>query len=281
MNHRSFTLIFAGTLLSAFSLVAEQRLVWADEFDHDGQPDSSKWGYEYGFVRNHEDQWYRPENAYCRDGLLVIEATNDSVVNPHFTSTSDPDWRKSREKSSCASASINTRDKFQFLYGRLEVKARIPAGAGAWPAIWTLGQGLPWPSCGEIDIMECYPVEGESRILANAAVGTDTPHLARWNSNKIPLQHFLDKDPQWLDRFHVWAMDWTPEDIVITLDDEVLNRIPLSTTVNGAEGQYTNPFTEPQYILLNLAIGGDNGGPTDFSRYPLRYEIDYVRVYQN
>lgn len=280
-NHRPFLLSLVCGLFPLLSLSAQQRLVWADEFDRDGVPDPAKWGYQQGFTRNHEAQWYRPENAYCRDGLLVIEATADTVANPLFTRADEPDWRRNRPQITCHSASLNTRESLNFLYGRLEVRARIPAGAGAWPAIWTLGRGLPWPSCGEIDIMECYPVGGESQILANAAVGTDTPHNARWNSSKTPLSHFTDRDPHWLDRFHTWAMDWTPEEILITLDGEELNRIPLSETFNGSEGGGSNPFNSPQYLLLNLAIGGDNGGTPDASRFPLRYEIDYVRLYQD
>lgn len=258
----------------------EMRLVWNDEFSKDGRPDPQKWGYEEGFVRNHEDQWYRPENASCSGGLLIIEGTEDRIPNPAFTSEDDPDWRKTRVESSCAAASLNTRGKYSFLYGRLEVRARIPVGSGAWPAIWTLGESYPWPSCGEIDLMECYPIDGVSHILANAAVGTDVRGVASWHTGTTPIQHFLDQDPNWPDSFHTWTMDWNEEALDLSLDGELLNHIPLSETFNGAEGDGINPFTTPQYILLNLALGGNNGGELEFSNFPLRYEIDYVRVYQ-
>jgi hypothetical protein len=151
---------------------------------------------------------------------------------------------------------------------------------GAWPAIWALGSGMEWPSCGEIDIMEYYRIKGEPHILANAAWGTDWQWNARWNSKAIPFTHFTDKDLAWADKFHIWRMDWDETAIKIYLDDELLNEILLSETVNGTIGKGTNPFRMPQYLLLNLALGGINGGEIDDKGIPMRYEIDYVRVYQ-
>jgi beta-glucanase (GH16 family) len=127
----------------AVPLVAQEyQLVFADEFDGNGRPDSTIWGYEQGFVRNHEAQWYQADNAYLHNGMLVIEARQET----------------GREGIPYTSASLNTKDKYSFLYGRLEVCARIPTAGGAWPAIWTLGNDMPWPSCGEIDLMEYYRI---------------------------------------------------------------------------------------------------------------------------
>lgn len=247
------------------SLSAQQyQLVFFDEFDGNGRPDSTIWGYEYGFVRNHEAQWYQADNAYLHEGMLVIEARKEN----------------SRENISYTSASLNTRGKYSFLYGRLEVCARIPTAGGAWPAIWTLGNDMPWPSCGEIDLMEYYRINGVPHILANACWGNDQPYRAVWNSKTIDFTHFIEKDAAWTQHFHVWRMDWDETAIRLFLDDELLNEIPLCNTKNGSIGQYTNPFTRPQYILLNLALGGDNGGTIDDAALPMRYEIDYVRVYQ-
>lgn len=246
------------------SLAQEYKLVFADEFDGNGRPDSTIWGYEQGFVRNHEAQWYQSDNAYLHHGMLVIEARKE----------------KSREGIPYTSASLNTKGKYSFLYGRLEVCARIPTAGGAWPAIWTLGNDMPWPSCGEIDLMEYYRINGVSHILANACWGNDQPYKAVWNSKKIDFTHFIEKDAAWTQHFHVWRMDWDETAIRLFLDDELLNEIPLCITKNGSIGQYTNPFTRPQYILLNLALGGDNGGTIDDAAFPMRYEIDYVRVYQ-
>ena len=166
------------------------------------------------------------------------------------------------------------------MYGRFEVRARIPVGKGAWPAIWTLGSSMEWPSCGEIDIMEFYRKHGIPHILANAAWGTDRQWNAKWNSKAIPFIHFLEKNSDWASEFHIWRMDWDEEAIRLYLDDELLNEILLKDTYNGSIGSYKNPFMQPQYILLNLAVGGINGGEVEINTYPIRYEIDYVRVYQ-
>ena len=179
------------------------------------------------------------------------------------------------------SSSINTRGKYAFRYGRLEVRARIPVAKGAWPAIWLLGTSLPWPHNGEIDVMEYYHTDGIPYILANAAWGGERQYQAVWNTGKIPYAHFLERDPDWADKFHIWRMDWDENAIRIYLDGELLNEIDLEKTVNrGGRGAGVNPFHREQFILLNLALGGDNGGPIDDSALPMHYEIDYVRVYQ-
>ena len=269
--------------LCAFATPAmsqDYRLVWSEEFENEGKPDAEKWRYEKGFVRNHEWQWYQEENAYCKDGLLVIEARKENRENPMYKKHGRRDWRTSRTTIECTSSSINTRGKYEFTYGRLEVRARIPVAKGAWPAIWTLGTDMEWPSCGEIDVMEFYRIKGEPVIMANAAWGKDRQWDAHWNSKATPMRHFLEKNPDWASEFHVWRMDWTEEYIRLYLDDELLTEIPLSTTINGAIGKGSNPFKQPHYILLNLAVGGDNGGPVTEQAWPMRYEVDYVRVYQ-
>lgn len=241
----------------------DYQLVWADEFNESGKPASESWGFEKGFVRNRELQWYQEENAICKDGLLVIEARKED-----------------KEKITYTSSSLKTVGKREFLYGRFEIKARIPTAGGAWPAIWSLGTDMEWPSNGEIDIMEYYRIKGAPHILANAAWGTDTRYNAKWASKAIPFSYFTDKDPQWADKFHVWRMDWDETAIKLYLDDELLNEIPLNQTVNGSLGNHANPFKQPHYLLLNLAIGGTNGGEPDVAAFPMRYEIDYIRVYQ-
>ena len=259
----------------------EWKLIWSEEFDTDGAYNPEVWEPERGFVRNHEDQWYQGENAYQLDGHLVIEARKEEgKPNPMYRPEGRRDWRSEREQIGYTSASLTTRRSFDFLYGRLEVRAKIPTAGGSWPAIWLLGKGMPWPSCGEIDVMEYYRINGVPHILANAAWGNDRPNSAVWNSKKIPFSHFTDQDADWASKFHLWRMDWTPDAIRIYLDDELLNDIPLTQTINGSIGQHINPFTRPQYLLLNLAIGGDNGGRIDDTAFPMRYEIDYVRVYQ-
>ncbi|MGI6220011.1 MAG: glycoside hydrolase family 16 protein [Bacteroidaceae bacterium] len=282
---KSLQLILAASFLAAGALPAQEpewKLVWSDEFNQEGRLDSTVWSYENGFCRNEEDQWYQPQNAVCSGGYLLIEARKEAAgsrPNPLYKPGSK-DWRTKREHIGYTSSCVITAGKKEFLYGRFEIRARIPVASGAWPAIWTLGRDGEWPSNGEIDIMEYYQINGVPHILANAAWGTDRRYVAKWDSKAVPFSHFTDKDPQWAEKFHVWRMDWDEEAIRLYLDDELLNEILLSEAVNGSLGRDIQPFRQPHYILLNLALGGINGGPIDDGAFPMRYEIDYVRVYQ-
>lgn len=275
-----FTLL---SLLAHSQVQKEYQLVWSDEFDVDGEP-STEWSYEYGFQRNEELQWYQSQNAKVKDGCLVIEAKKDFLINPHYEAGSS-DWRKNREFIRYTSSCLTTRFSQQFLYGRFEIRAKIPVASGAWPAIWLLGNKWEWPNNGEIDIMEYYIKDGQPSILANACWGSTEKWKAIWDSAVIPFTHFTEKDPYWADKFHIWRMDWDKEFIRIYLDDELLNEIDLSKTFNdGFEGNRENPFVNNvvgfgHYLLLNLAVGSNGGDPND-SQFPLRYYIDYVRVYQ-
>lgn len=273
-----FLLLFSINIFSVFAQ-DNYNLVWSDEFDYSGAPDSTVWNFEQGFARNEELQWYQKENAYCKDGLLIIEAKSEKRDNPIYEEGSN-DWRRSRRFIECTSSSITTSGKKEFLYGRFEVRARIPVGKGAWPAIWTLGNAMEWPSCGEIDIMEFYRKSDVPHILANACWGTEQRWNAKWQSKAVPFSHFLEKNPDWASEFHIWRMDWDETSIKLYLDDELLNEIFLKDTYNGSLGNNKNPFMQPHYILLNLAVGGINGGVTVPEAFPMRYEIDYVRVYQ-
>lgn len=257
------------------------RLVWHDEFDTDGKLNTEVWNYENGFMRNHEAQWYQAENAYCEDGNLVIEARKEAVprMSPWYDRNSKR-WPNDIEKIQYTSASVNTAGKKEFLYCRLEVRAKIPVGPGAWPAIWLLGSGMDWPSCGEIDVMEFYRKQDVPHILANACWGTDRPWTAKWNSKAVPFTHFTDRDAKWAEKYHVWRMDWDEDMIRIYLDGELMNEIRQEEAVNGKLGRGEQPFKKPLYLLLNLALGGDNGGVIDDNALPMKYLIDYVRVYQ-
>ena len=189
------------------------------------------------------------------------------------------DWKKSRKDIQFTSSSINTKGKKEFLYGRVEVRARIPLESGSWPAIWTLGRDMEWPSNGEIDIMEYYKIKDIPHILANIAWGTDKRFAGKWNTKAIPFSNFMQKDENWGDKFHIWRMDWDENSIKLFLDDKLLNETPLTETINGSLGNYANPFKQPHYLLLNPAIGSSGGEP-DLKAFPLKYEIDYVRLYQ-
>jgi beta-glucanase (GH16 family) len=247
-------------------------LVWSDEFDTDGRPDPLNWDYERGFVRNRELQWYRPENARCEDGLLVIEARRERVQNPRYDADS-PDWRRNREHAEYTSASLRTKGLHEWTYGRFEMRGRIDVRTGLWPAFWTLGSAREWPACGEIDIMEFY----RGTLLANAAWGSSRRWQAVWDDAKKPLEGL--GGPQWAEKFHVWRMDWDEREIRIYVDDQLLNTVDLEKTVNR-DDEKSNPFREPHYLILNLAIGGTQGGDPSETGFPARFEVDYVRVYQ-
>jgi len=231
--------------------------VFADEFDTPGALDPDKWDYEIGYVRNNELQYYtsRSENVRVEAGALVIEARREPYQGYGYTS-----------------ASINTRQRFEFLYGRVEVRARLPTGNGTWPAIWMLGVDIDrvgWPACGEIDIMENVGFE-PSRIYG-------TVHTAAYNHVAGASRgSSLDVSEPWRE-FHVYAVEWHADRIDFFVDEQ-----RYFTFRNEGGGPPTWPFGRPFYLLINLAIGGSWGGQhgVDDTRFPHRYDVDYVRIYQ-
>ena len=251
---------------------ADYKLVWADEFNQAGAPDARNWTFERGFVRNQEHQWYQPENARCENGLLVIEGRRERVRNPDYNPNGSG-WKQTRQFAEFTSACLLTKGLHKWIYGRFEMRGRIDTRNGLWPAFWTLGSARPWPGCGEIDIMEFY----QGKLLANACwrgTGLWTPV---WDDFKKPIEEF--GDPQWSSKFHLWRMDWDSEEIRLYVDDALLNTIAVKETFNQ-DAEKANPFREPHYILLNLAIGGTTGGDPSRTEFPARFEVDYVRVYQ-
>lgn len=270
------TLLMAATVLGAAAdraptAPAGFTLVWSDEFEVDGSPDPTKWTFERGFVRNRELQWYQPENARCEHGLLIIEAKRETTPNPRHE-PGNSDWRRARAIANYTSACVTTRGLHAWQYGRIEVRARIEARAGLWPAIWTLGAKGRWPHNGEVDLMEYY----RGMILANtfwAKAGSAQPDGV---VVKKPLADFFG--PGWAERFHVWRMEWDETEIRLFVDDVLLQ----STTLDEAQriqSDGPHPFRQPHYLLLNLAVGGQGGDPGAMD-FPARFEVDYVRVYQ-
>lgn len=246
------------------------KLVWADEFNKDGRPDSSKWTYEKGFVRNEEIQWYQPENAYCKNGFLIIEGRRETKPNPYWDSLNN-NWRRNRREIHYTSACLITKGKQTWQYGRFEMRARIDISNGMWPAWWTLGVEKNWPANGEIDIMEYY----RGTLLANIlCLGNNNKE--EWHSTKTPVATL---GSLWPSQFHVWRMDWTEESIALYVDDRLLNEVPVKSLTNK-DGSGFNPFKQPHYMLVNLAIGGQNGGNPENTPFPSLFEVDYIRVYQ-
>jgi len=227
-----------------------------DEFDRAGAPDPSKWTPELGYVRNGEAQYYtaRPQNVRVENGMLVIEARKERYQGFSYTS-----------------ASITTFDHRQFLYGRVEVRAKLPGGLGTWPAIWLLGADINqvgWPACGEIDIMENVGHES-SRIYG-------TVHTPAYNHTlKTAKGGTLDAEAP-AEKFHVYALEWSKDRLDFFVDDR-----RYFTFHNEGRGNAVWPFDKPQYLILNLAIGGDWGGERGINDqlFPHRYLIDFVRVY--
>jgi beta-glucanase (GH16 family) len=252
----------------------DYKLVWADEFDYDGRPDPANWNYEEGFVRNEEFQWYQAGNASCMNGKLVIEAKRERKKNPYYVSGSD-NWRTDREFAEYTSSCLMTRGLHSWLFGRFEMRAKIDTRPGLWPAFWTLGVKREWPYNGEIDIMEYY----KDQLLANIAWGDKEKWQAVWDTYKLPLDSLREKDEDWSGKFHIWRMDWDEKSIQLYLDDVLMNSADLSTTINK-DPEGANPFLQPHYIIINLAVGGTAGGDPSGTRFPALYEIDYVRVYQ-
>jgi beta-glucanase (GH16 family) len=240
---------------------ADWRLVWGDEFKKDGAPDPAKWSYEEGFLRNGESQFYtkeRRENIRVEKGVLVIEARKEHLAGPPV--------------AEYTSGSLTTKGKAAWRYGRIEVRAKLPAGRGTWPAIWLLGgneDAVGWPKCGEIDVMEHV---GYDPGVVHANVHTEKYNHAQ-NSGKGDKVSV--KEPS--SRFHVYSVEWSEEKMEFFVDGK-----PFFAYSNEKTGIAAWPFDQPFYLILNVAIGGMWGGRqgVDDSIFPQRMEVDYVRVYQ-
>jgi len=262
-------IVITAMLLSTARAADDWKLVWHDEFDTNGPPNPANWNFEHGFVRNKELQWYQPENAYCTNGLLIIEARPEHKPNPRFTAGSQ-NWATSREWIEYTSASLTSRRLQEFTYGKFEMRARIDTRLGSWPAFWTLGAapGIHWPACGEVDIMEFY----EHTILANVGYGLDGK--TKWLATRKPVSEFGEA---WSKEFHIWTMEWDEQKIDLLLDGKLMRHFDITNADSADQG---NPFHRPEYIILNQAIGANGGDPSQTS-FPIRFEVDWVRVYQH
>lgn len=241
------------------SLDTSWKLVWRDEFNRPGLPDSTKWSYETGGHGwgNNELQFYtarRKKNARVEKGKLVIEAHKESFQNKNFTS-----------------ARLVTKGKGDWTYGRMEVRAKLPRGRGTWPAIWMLASTTPlqWPDDGEIDIMEHVGfrqgyIHGSIHSKKyNHVIGTQKTDTIKINDCSTA--------------FHVYALEWDSEHIDVFVD-----KVRYFRFANEHTGRDAWPFDQPFFLLLNVAVGGNWGGQkgVDPAIWPQRMEVDYVRIYQ-
>ena len=246
-------------------------LVWADEFDTNGAIDAAKWHHQTqlpqgGSWYNGEVQHYtnRIENSSVKNGFLDITAIKENFTDQGQT-------------KQYTSARLNS--KFAFTYGRVDVRAKLPFGDGTWPAIWTLGKNINedggywdnqygtvgWPACGELDIME-HGLHPTNQV--SVAIHTPSSYGATVNTS---IQTLADV----ANNFHVYSMNWSPDQITFLIDG-----VGFYTYNPAVKNDDTWPFYLEQYLLLNIAMGG-NGGAIDSNFSQSSMVIDYVRVYQN
>lgn len=235
-------------------------LVWADEFDTAGLPDPARWDYDTDRNRlgwyNNEQQYYardRAENAEVREGRLFITARKEDL-------SALPDWGG----QVYSSARLVTRGKATWTHGHFEVRAKLPCGGGTWPAIWMLAESGRWPTDGEIDIME-HVGNTPDRVFSAL-------HSTR--SGDLPPAYSI-RLPDACTAFHNYYLTWTADSITMGVDG-----VPHYQATRGALGQDAWPFDVPQYLLLNVAVGGSLGGTVNPNAFPNSMEVDYVRVYQ-
>lgn len=238
------------------------QLVWNDEFDYSGLPDSNRWSFDFEGNAwkwgNNEAQFYtvgRNENATVMNGKLFITAINEKTEGCEYSS-----------------ARLVTKGKGDWLFGRIEVNAKLPEGRGLWPAIWMLPSDNAyggWPKSGEIDIMENVGFMPDT-ILASVHTGSFNHMIQTQKSDTIVISDCYDS-------FHVYAIEWDPEQIRMFVDDEC-----YFTFNNQHKSSGEWPFDKPFHLLLNVAVGGNWGGMKgiDNSIFPQSMVIDYVRIWQ-
>jgi len=232
-------------------------MVWQDEFQGGPAPSAARWDYERGFVRNHEAQYYtvdRRENARVEGGELIITGRRENWAGARYTS-----------------ASLVTKGRFAFTYGKVEVRAKIPTGRGTWPAVWLLGDTdrVAWPHCGEIDLMENVGFDpAKLHFSVHTGAFNHVTHSQR--TAVVALER------PWAD-FHRYGLLWTHERLELFLDGRRVLEFQ-----NDGQGPEHWPFDAPMYLIVNLALGGDWGGVkgVDDALFPAEFRIDYVRVWR-
>lgn len=251
-----------ATTLSPAAPADPALLVWSDEFQYSGRPDPEKWGYDVGGDGwgNNELQYYtdRADNAWVSNGTLRIRAVREAFVGRHFTS-----------------ARLVTRQKAQWLYGRVEVRLRVPSARGTWAAAWLLptdGAYGPWPCSGEIDVME--------HVGHDAGRVHGTVHTDRYNHGKqTQVGRAVSVD---VGTWHTYAVDWTPSGVAFLVDGQQYHEFK-----NDAQDNWeTWPFNRHFHLILNVAVGGEWGGQQGVDEEKFEGEgqvmqVAWVRVYRS
>ena len=237
------------------------KLVWSDEFDVDGLPNPANWAYDTGMNKagwhNHELQYYsgpRKENAVVHGGRLIISARKESLSQA-------PDWGGQRYTS----ARLITQGKRDWTYGFFEIRAKLPCGKGTWPAIWMLNSQAVWPAGGELDIME-HLGSDPGRVFSTVHTSAGNGGSGVGGAIRVPDA---------CGAFHRYQMHWTVDRVSFGVDGFSYVHYPRLDV-----GPRAWPFDAPQFLILNIAIGGDLGGKVDDRIFPVKLEVDYVRVYQ-
>lgn len=237
--------------------VTYTNLIWSDDFDVDGSPNAANWTYDIGTGDNGwgngESQYYtnRTDNAVVENGILKITAKTESFSGSNYTS-----------------ARLKSQGLFDFTYGRVDIRAKLPEGGGTWPALWTLGSNfetVSWPACGELDIMEHV---GNNQNVIQAAIHTPSSFGNTINKGSETADNVSTE-------FHVYSMNWSPDEISFLIDDVIFYTYSPET-----KDSQTWPFNADQFLIMNVAMGGALGGSIDSSFSEATMEIDYVRVYQ-
>ncbi|MER7723497.1 discoidin domain-containing protein [Streptomyces sp. NPDC096323] len=251
------------------------RLVWSDDFDGaaGGKPDSSKWRADPGTGPNNELEYYTDHRNAALDGAghLVMEARKEATAG----SSCPPDPLSGSTTCQYTSARMNTGATFQFTYGRVEARIKVPKGNGLWPAFWMMGgdflTGRPWPYNGEIDIMEI--------LGKDVKTAYSTVHAPAYNGGGgIGAPYTLPGNADFSDDFHTWVADWNSKGITYSVDGRTVLTLSKEQ-VEQTRGPWI--FDHPHYLILNLAVGGDWPGPTDAGTpFPAKMLVDHVRVYQ-
>ncbi len=262
---KSLILLVATVVVFNVNNPVKRKLVWSDEFNYEGIPDTTKWNYDLGDGcpnvcgwGNHELEYYTNDtnNVRVEKGNLIVEVRKENKLGKEYTS-----------------ARIVSRNKGDWTYGRFEIRAKIPRGKGTWPAIWMLSTDWiygGWPASGEVDIME--------HVGFDPGIIHGTIHTETYNHRKQTQKEGKISVADAQDAFHIYIVDWTKDKMQFYVDDKLYHTVTRDPKDTFKEW----PFDQRFHLIMNIAVGGDWGGAqgVDPNIWPQQMLVDYVRVYQ-